>query len=320
MSEVRGLEDFWARRTGRAPPGPLTMAERILLDARGLGLEQVLTYLRDWPDFATFAAWIAATAGPPDAERIARYHAWLAGDPVPEATRVRLAAIDAMPPVLDADEIAHWEAHGYVILRGAIGRGEAAAAAELLWRVAGADPGDPATWHGQRNNGIMVQHFCDPALDIARYSPRVHKAFAQLWGRSDLWSIVDRMSFSAPPAPGRPWQGPLLHWDVSLALPIPFATQGILYLTDTAADQGATQVVPGFHHRIEAWLKGLGDADPRAVDLSAEGVTIPAGAGDLVIWRQDLPHGASPNRAARPRLAQYVNMYPADLETNPEWR
>jgi hypothetical protein len=232
VTPVQGLEAFWARRTGSAPSGALTMAERILLDARGLGLEQALTYLRDRPDFATFEAWIAATAGPPDAERIARYHAWLAGEQPPEATQARLAAIEAMPPALDADDLTHWEAHGFVILRGAIGLAEAAAGADLLWRVADPDPDDRATWYGPRNNGIMVQHFCDPALDVARYAPRIHKAFAQLWGTADLWSIVDRMSFSAPPAPGRPWQGPLLHWDASLALPIPFATQGILYLTD----------------------------------------------------------------------------------------
>lgn len=47
--------------------------------------------------------------------------------------------------------------------------------------------------------------------------------------------------------------------------------------------------------------------------------TIPAGAGDLVIWRHDLPHGAGPDTAARPRLAQYVNMYPASLRSHRDW-
>jgi ectoine hydroxylase-related dioxygenase (phytanoyl-CoA dioxygenase family) len=131
---------------------------------------------------------------------------------------------------------------------------------------------------------------------------------------------TDRMSFNPPERPGRPFQGPRLHWDVSLSMPIPFATQGILYLTDTKADQGALQLVPGFHHRIEDWLNGLGDADPRQVDLSAEARTIAAGAGDLIIWRQDLPHGASPNRTDRPRMAQYINMYRADLGSHPVWR
>jgi ectoine hydroxylase-related dioxygenase (phytanoyl-CoA dioxygenase family) len=128
------------------------------------------------------------------------------------------------------------------------------------------------------------------------------------------------MSFNPPEAVGIPFQGPRLHWDVSLVLPIPFATQGILYLTDTAADQGALELVPGFHHRLERWLADLGEADPREVDLAPQAVTIPGETGDLVIWRQDLPHGASPNRASRPRLAQYVNFYSASLKSNPVWR
>ena len=92
---------------------------------------------------------------------------------------------------------------------------------------------------------------------------------------------------------------------------MPFETQGILYLTDTAADQGALQVVPGFHHRLaDGWLESLDGADPRQVDLTAETVTVPGAVGDLVIWRQEIPHGASPNRTPRPRLAQYLTHHP----------
>ena len=34
-------------------------------------------------------------------------------------------------------------------------------------------------------------------------------------------------------------------------------------------------------------------------------------AGDLIIWRTALPHSASINRGARPRVAQYIAMEPA---------
>ena len=56
-----------------------------------------------------------------------------------------------------------------------------------------------------------------------------------------------------------------------------------------------------------------------AVHLDAEARQIGARAGDLVIWRNDLPQGASPNTGTRPRMAQYVNMYSAELVTNPVW-
>ncbi|KQT47923.1 phytanoyl-CoA dioxygenase [Methylobacterium sp. Leaf456] len=294
-------------------PAPSQMADRILLDLLGLGIEQAYRHLgQTRPDFDAFADWVVATAGPPNSEKIARYNAWVAGDPVPEATARALAAIDAMVPVLEADDLAQWERLGYVVLRRAIEPDEAAAAEALLWRLLDARADDPSGWYGPRTNGIMIQHFQDPALEVARRSPRIHKAFAQLYGTSDLWSSTDRMGFNPPEHEGYRFPGPHLHWDMSLASPRPLSTGGILYLTDTDANQGALQVVPGFHHRLDGWLAEIGDADPRRIDLSAEAVPIPARAGDLVIWRHELPHGASPNTADRPRMVQYVNRYRPD--------
>ena len=46
----------------------------------------------------------------------------------------------------------------------------------------------------------------------------------------------------------------------------------MLYLTDTTADMGAFTCVPGFHHKIEAWLGELPQgADPRKQDLMSLG-------------------------------------------------
>ena len=91
---------------------------------------------------------------------------------------------------------------------------------------------------------------------------------------------------------------PNLHWDTSLALPIPFGVQGILYLTDTAANQGAFTCVPGFHRRIEAWLKSLPAGSDPQEDLAALARFLSrARAETLIIWHQALPHGSSPNRA-----------------------
>ena len=321
LGDVRGLRDFWAARTFRpgAPPMPPQQA-RLLLDTLGLGIEQVATYLRDQPDYASFTAWLSTTAGTPDADKLDRYHAWLAGDPPPPATQKLLAKIDAMPPVLDAAALAEWAADGVVVLRHAITPAEVKAAEQVLWQRLEASPDDPASWYGCATQGIMLQCFQHPALEAARRSRRIHKAFAQLFGTADLWATTDRMSFNPPEAPGHPFRGPHLHWDTSLSPPIPLSMGGILYLTDTAADQGALQVVRGFHRRIAPWLATLGDIDPRTIDLSAEATTVPANAGDLVIWHHALPHGASPNRATRPRLAHYVTMYPPDWAAHPDWR
>lgn len=320
LPPIRGLEDYWAGQTFRAPAVP-PFHSRLLLSLLGLGLEQTIRHLGSTqPDWETFRDWIVATAGVPDADRVARYHAAIDAAPPPPATQALFDAVTAMPPALDTDDLARWDAEGVVILRQAIAPDEAAAAAGLLWDTLGASPDDRESWYGHALQGIMLQRFQHPAMEPARRAVRIHKAFAQLWGDPDLWPTIDRMSFNAPERPGHGFPGPHLHWDVSLARPIPFGTQGILYLTDTAADQGALQVVPGFHRRLEGWLHKLGDADPRQVDLSAEAVTVAAGAGDLVIWRHELPHGASPNTARRPRLAQYINMHPPRWIEASAWR
>src|SRR5688572_19702534 len=239
---VAGLESYWARKTRRAPPddGSNWMADRILLDTLGLGIEQVHDFAcHAAPDFAAFRRWIAAVAGPPDPERLARYHAWLAGAPAPPETARRIRAIEDGPQILDEADLAGWAHDGYVILRGAISPDEAAAAASALWTHLGASPDDPDSWYRVDLKGIMVQLFQHEALKPARRSPRIHKAFAQLWGSADLWTTTDRIGFNPPEQPDRPFRGAPLHWDVSLVTPIPFATQAILYLTDTDADQGA---------------------------------------------------------------------------------
>ncbi|HEX5183872.1 MAG TPA: phytanoyl-CoA dioxygenase family protein [Allosphingosinicella sp.] len=321
LADVPGLEAYWAHATRR--PGaaaPAEMDVRLLLDTLGLGIEQTGRFLEPAPPFGTFTAWIEAQAGTPDPLRLERYRAWHDGREPPEPVCRQQRALADAPPVLDEADLARWDEDGYAILRRAIAPEEARAAEQLLWQAVGAGPDDPESWYGARRGGIMVPVYQHPALEPARRAPRIHKAFAQLWGREDLWMTTDRMSFNPPERPFSRFQGPKLHWDVSLAWPIPFATQGILYLTDTGADQGAFRLVPGFHRRIRSWLEGLGDADPRRVDLEDEAIGIAAAAGDLIIWRWDLPHGASPNRSNRPRMAQYVNMYPADLVTNPVWR
>jgi hypothetical protein len=229
--------------------------------------------------------------------------------------------VESSAPVLDAADLACWQEHGYVVLHDAVTPATHEAAALALWQHLEGDPDDPETWYRPNDHGIMVQYFQHPAFDAVRRSPRIHKAFAQLWGTADLWVTTDRVGFNAPERPGFMFRGPHLHWDVSVKMPFLLGTGGILYLTDTPPEQGAFTLVPGFQRWGEVWLKALPPgADPRLQDLYALGPRAIGGrAGDLVIWHQALPHGASPNRGTRPRMVQYVNMFPTRIEEHEEW-
>lgn len=317
---LRGLEPLWARCTGRAPAADLTVHDRLLLSLLGLGLGQVLEQLyHGQPDWDQFTGWIAATAGLPDPAEVARYHAALDEAAPPPTARARFAAIEALPPALSDAEMEQWDRDGYVVLRGALSPAQAQAAADVLWRHIAASPDDPESWYAPSAKGLWFPLWQGAELDVARQSPRVHKAFAQIWGTADLWIQYDRMSFNQPVRTDCPFMGSPLHVDTSLAPPMPLGTQAIVYLADTPAERGALQVVPGFHRQFESWIKSLNGADPRAVDLTAGAIPVPGAAGDMVIWHHALPHGATPNYGNFPRLVQYLNLCPARPADNRPW-
>jgi hypothetical protein len=284
-----------------------------------LGLLETVRYLHALrPSLDEFERWILGVNGGAIApQRLDRLRRALAGETV--GPEVPLDGVEG----LSTDELAHWEEHGYVILRGAVTKEQARTAELAIYEYLQMDSADPETWYkNPQGHSIWVNMLRHPAFWVNRRSPRIVRAFAQLWGREDLWVTVDQGGLNPPERPGWPFPGPRLHWDTTIAEPHLFGMQGILYLADTAENQGAFCCIPGFHRRLKPWLAGLPtEVDPRVAVLQDGGVKqIAAAAGDLVIWHHLLPHGASPNAAERPRVAQYMTMKPTRWEYHGVWR
>jgi hypothetical protein len=318
---VRHLKRFWSRLAANHHNADSIdwMNDNTLLCGLRVGLRETMQFLYEKrPALAEFESWILErNGGCIDPVRIARINLGLSGG-VPEFPPEM-----AGDPAISAEDLAFWDENGYVILHDAVSPANCEAAAQAIYEFLGMDPERPETWYGGRQgHSIWIPLMHHPAIWANRDSPRIYRAFSQLWKRPDMWCSVDQAGMNPPERPGWQFPGPHLHWDVSVALPIPFGVQGILYLTDTAPDQGAFTCVPGFHRKIEEWLEGLPEgADPGAQDLAGLGATPIAGrAGDLVIWHQALPHGSSPNRAEVPRVAQYIKMAPSQWEQNPVWK
>ncbi len=226
-------------------------------------------------------------------------------------------------PVLNSEARDFWEENGYVVIPDAVPSDLVGAAEKAVWDFLEMDADSPASWYPDPpRKSIMVEIYQHPALWATRQFPRVHQAFAEIWGTEKLWVSFDRASMSPPNVTGKFERNNLgLHWDTSIEVPFRFHVQGVLYLTDTAANQGAFTCVPGFHRKIEEWLKNLpDDADPRQQDLEVLGAVPVAGkAGELVIWHSALPHSAGINTADVPRVVQYISMSPTG-EKNPDAR
>ena len=286
---------------------------RLLLYGLGVGLHQALDFLYDeGPDFDAFEAWIVALVGEPDPLQTDRLNCALLGRDPPRVIHDWISEIESMPPVLGDNELESWQAYGYLVLKSAVDVASLGSALDAILEFAEASLDDPASWYRSNEGGIMLEFIQHPALRANRYSRRIHKAYAQLWGTADLWVSADRCSFHPPQRSDYPFPGPDLHWDIDFAAPPAFGTQGILYLTDTGADQGALTLVPGFHKRFADWSAGLpAGSNPGDEDLHALGsIPVPGEAGDLIIWHPLLPHGSRPNLASLPRIVQYVNYYP----------
>jgi hypothetical protein len=329
---VPHLRRLWSRlcenTPGRPPPfDPVeAAADKIAIWGLGVGLHETLDFLYGQrPGFDAFRDWILArNGGALEPSRIAwvndRIHR-LANQGTPDIAGPAPREPEPVEPALGAEDLAFWDEHGYVVLREAVSREAAGAAERAVWDFLGARPEDPETWYGNDDgHTIMVPLIHHPAFDANRRSPRIRSAFAQLLGSDDLLVTVDRGGLNPPERDGWRFPGPDLHWDTSLAQPIPLSIQGILYLADTPAHQGAFCCVPGFHRRIESWLGGLPpEVNPRDEIRKYPPVAIAARAGDMVLWRDALPHGASPNRGSYPRIVQYIAMLRADQVDHRPW-
>lgn len=323
---IMHLERFWqkamARRAGRMEGKELAEewhTDTTMLAMLGLGLEQTIRYLYEAaPDMAGFESWILEkNNGRTDPEKIARFNALVLDN------KAFYTADDDSDPVLSAADLAHWEQHNYVIVRNAVPEEWCRETIAMICDYLHLKEDDPATWYEAHpaRQGIMVQLFQHRLLERNRTTPRIRRAFEQLWNRKDIWVNADRVGFNPPETAEWHFPGPRMHWDVSLQLPIPFGTQGILYLSDTQANQGAFTLVPGFRHRVADWLHNLpAGADPHTQDLYALGaMPVVAGTGDFIIWDHALPHASSPNSSTVPRFVQYINYTPLDAGMHKNW-
>jgi hypothetical protein len=271
------------------------------LSQSGIGTEEALNYLyAKKPSFEAFMTWLQTTYVPGQ------------------------AASEVHGDVLTAEDRDFWNKNGYIVIRDAVPALQCEAARAAIWEYLDADPLAPDSWYRPHSgkSGMMLSFFQHPALDSNRNSARIKKVFTELYNSAEIYLLVDKVSFNPPETGTHHFNGSPLHWDVSLQLPIPFVLQGLLYLNDVSATDGAFHCVPGFHNQIDKWQAGLPEnADPRREAMKAlRPVAVPGNAGDLVIWHQALPHCATPNRGASPRMVQYIAYKPVKVTEGTQWK
>lgn len=239
------------------------------------------------------------------------------------------------PPlqVLTADLWQFWLDNGYVVIKNAVPKEQVAETARFLWEFEEKDACDPATWYTppraemrmkELTNTGMVEVYNNQQLWNNRQMPRVHQAFADIWGTEKLWVTIDRANLNFPLRPGFEYKG-FIHWDYDPETK-PQNVQGVLALADqTDPMMGGFQCIPELFRTYDTWKATQpADRDHFKPDITGfELVKVPMEAGDLLIFNSSQPHGIRPNLSGnKVRIAQYISMMPAEEDNEPlrQWR
>lgn len=209
-------------------------------------------------------------------------------------------------------------ARGYIVVEDVVPRRLCEAVIDATAAFLGIGPDDGAGWRRRQihGHGIVPLHH-GQALWNVRQWPKIYDLFRELLGAADLWVTMDRVSFKAPAAA---WDGSArisgFHWDADPRGPRLPSFQGLVYLRDTADDQGAFCCLPDVYADLPAWLAEHGDDAGAALNDGRGRVqAVGAGAGSMVIWHRQMPHSSGRNEGERPRWVQYVAMDPAGDES-----
>ncbi|WP_434379283.1 phytanoyl-CoA dioxygenase family protein [Sphingobacterium spiritivorum] len=231
--------------------------------------------------------------------------------------------------VLSEEDWNFWSHNGYIVIKNAVPKSQAKRLADYLWQYENKNPDDPETWYrssaqiemSELNNTGMVEIYNHQYLWDNRQFPKIHQAFADVWGTEKLWTTIDRANLNFPIRPGHEYKG-FIHWDYDPETD-PQNVQGVLALADqTDENMGGFQCIPELFREYDTWkLTQPKDRDYFRPDTTGFTTTkVKMEAGDLLIFHSRQPHGIRPNNSDhKVRMAQYISMMPAE-ESNEEMR
>ena len=277
-----------------------------------------------------------ATMTPTMAPTMANAHKDIPGNPsTSKSSKVKLNDRSNGKPLrmLSEEDWQFWIHNGYIVIKNAVPKEQVKRLADFLWEFEEKNPNDAETWYAppraemkmkELTNTGMVEVYNHQYLWDNRQSPKVHQAFADIWGTEKLWVTIDRANLNFPIRPGHEYKG-FIHWDYDPETK-PQNVQGVLALADqTDENMGGFQCIPELYRTYDTWkLTQPDDRDHFKPDVTGfEIVKVPMEAGDLLIFNSLQPHGIRVNNSGnKVRMAQYISMMPAeeDNEDLREWR
>ncbi|MFD8570464.1 phytanoyl-CoA dioxygenase family protein [Streptomyces sp. NPDC059639] len=274
----------------------------------------------------------------PRLHRAATERPYFSADGESYLAETTLRELDKTRPlrVLSAEQFAHWQTYGYVVVREAIPAASARRLLDFTWDFQGLDPDRPQTWfedrpwRSQLDRQLHIYGFVEAyhhqLLWDSRQNTRVYDAFVDVWDSEELWVTLDRLNLN-PPNRGNRDRALIdatdrgfdieLHWDIDTTLGVPpQRVQGIIALNDTSPETGGFQCNPELFRRFDQWAPlQPADRDPLRPDADRDAFPVvrpELHPGDLLIWNGLLAHGVARNTSDNGvRAVQYLSMMPA---------
>ena len=193
---VAHLTSFWSRHRGGPPDPSEWVRDNTLLAGLRIGLRETFDYLlQNKPSLEEFEAWIVdRNGGAIETDRLDRLN-----DALSDAGAIGQPADPAAAPALSGADLDVWDERGYVVLHDAVPQENCRAAVQAICDFVGADLAHPDTWYGGlQGHSIWIPLLHHPTLHANRTSARIHRAFAQLWNREDIWINVDQAGMNPP--------------------------------------------------------------------------------------------------------------------------
>jgi ectoine hydroxylase-related dioxygenase (phytanoyl-CoA dioxygenase family) len=219
----------------------------------------------------------------------------------------------AEPPA-SAGQVRQYHEDGFLVLRNLFSAAEAselqAEASRLLGRTELIDINNiRCRWQNNVETDECEFDCFDPVIDLSQLCARIARDRRILGAVSALYGepaclFKDKLIFKPPGAKGYALHQDYISWE---SFPVSFVTV-ILAIDAASADNGATEVFPGYH-------KG-GSMSPKdgqyhelpltAVDLS-KGVVLDLEPGDIGVFSGYTPHRSAPNQSKQSRRLLYLS-------------